>query len=167
MPDRDLRDVADPLSKTTRAERKWLLVSAFGIVVLSWGGLVPTRISAFGVEIGASKAMALVVLTMAICIYFLCTFIVYYRSDRFATEDFLAHHEAEISDAFFSEMKEKLGALEDGGKTQGAVRQAFRHTFKRFFRVRYGFEFWSAVSIASASLVAGSIWLVLKLTVKS
>jgi hypothetical protein len=97
-----------------------------------------------------------------VCAYFLVTFLFHYRSDRFATDEQLGRHVAEASDEFFQKLKESMGSLETGGKTHEAVRHAFRNSHTRYIRIRYEFDFWSAVGISVAALLAGAVWLVMK-----
>jgi hypothetical protein len=74
----------DPLSEVTRKERRALLVaSVLGLVFLKTN-VVPTRISALGIEFGrADQATLFSILTLVIG-YFLLIFLIY------ATSDFLA-----------------------------------------------------------------------------
>jgi len=74
----------DPLSKVTRSERRTLLgASAIGIVMKA-AGLVPTRISALGIEFSQTDQRALLRAFAAIISYFLIAFLVYAASDFLA-----------------------------------------------------------------------------------
>jgi hypothetical protein len=67
----------DPLSEVTRNERKTLLgLSAIGIVVAKTG-LVPTKISALGIEFDARDQTALLRILAGIIAYFVAAFLVY------------------------------------------------------------------------------------------
>ncbi|WP_194091539.1 hypothetical protein [Vibrio hibernica] len=71
----------EPLNETTRkARRNLLAVSVLGIVTAKVG-LVPTKISAFGVEFSSSNLEALMTLLALAIAYFLVTFIVYIVSE--------------------------------------------------------------------------------------
>ena len=71
----------DPLSDVTRRERKVLLgVSAIALVV-SQTGMVPTKLSALGIEFGASDQRALLQVFSAVIVYFTVAFIIYGASD--------------------------------------------------------------------------------------
>jgi hypothetical protein len=76
--------VRDPLSPVTRRERLFLLaVRAVGIFV-EYTGLVPTRVSPLGIELGRTNQNALLYVHALIIAYFLVAFVVY------AAADFLA-----------------------------------------------------------------------------
>lgn len=74
----------DPLSAVTRAERKTLLgVSTLGIVIAR-SGLVPSRISALGIEFDRADQSAILQLLAAVVAYFVIAFLVYGVSDLVA-----------------------------------------------------------------------------------
>ncbi len=74
----------DPLSEVTRNERKVLLgISAIGIVIAK-SGLVPSRISALGVDFDHADQAALLRMLSAIVGYFLIAFVIYASSDLVA-----------------------------------------------------------------------------------
>ncbi|EKO5173049.1 hypothetical protein P0J00_000576 [Vibrio vulnificus] len=71
----------EPLNETTRkARRNLLAVSVLGIVTTKVG-LVPTKISAFGVEFSSSNLESLMTLLALAIAYFLVTFVVYIISE--------------------------------------------------------------------------------------
>jgi hypothetical protein len=71
----------DPLSDVTRTERRNLLgVSAIGIVIAK-SALVPSKITALGIEFDPSDQRALLKMLAAIVFYFLLAFVIYAISD--------------------------------------------------------------------------------------
>lgn len=75
------RDVYDPLSEVTRKERRLLLgMSTIGIAIVRTG-LLPTKISALGIEFGAADQRSLLNILAVITAYFLVAFVVYAASD--------------------------------------------------------------------------------------
>jgi hypothetical protein len=75
---------SEVLSKTTRAERKILLgVSMFGVTV-AHTGLIPSKITALGVEFEPADQQALLLMLIVVVAYFTIAFIIY------ATADFLS-----------------------------------------------------------------------------
>ncbi|MFB3884447.1 MAG: hypothetical protein ACE144_04410 [Thermodesulfobacteriota bacterium] len=76
--------IRDPLSDVTRKERRLLLgVSVIGIAIVKIG-LVPSRISAFGIDFTPVNQKSLLYLFAVIVIYFLAAFIIYSASDFIA-----------------------------------------------------------------------------------
>ena len=74
----------DPLSPVTRAERRSLLgVSAVGLVIAK-SGLVPTKISALGVDFSNADQHALLSMGSLAVVYFIVAFTVYATSDLVA-----------------------------------------------------------------------------------
>lgn len=74
----------DPLSTVAREERKSLLgLSAIGLVIAR-SGLVPSEISALGIQFDHTDQGALLGMLAAIIIYFWVAFVVYRMSDLFA-----------------------------------------------------------------------------------
>ncbi len=71
----------DPLSEVTRGERKTLLgLSAVGITI-AVSGLVPSKISALGIEFDRTDQSALLRMLATVITYFLVAFMVYGASD--------------------------------------------------------------------------------------
>jgi len=76
----DIR-LRDPLSEVTRKERRVLLaVSALGIVIVKTG-LVPSKVTALGIEFSHADQQALILALAAVVGYFLLAFIIYATSD--------------------------------------------------------------------------------------
>ena len=74
----------DPLGRVTRSERRSLLgVSVIGILIAKTG-LLPTKISAIGVEFTIGHQQAILIILTLVIGYFLSAFVLY------ATTDFLA-----------------------------------------------------------------------------
>ena len=74
----------DPLSKETRTERRILLgASAVGIVIVKTG-LVPSKISALGIEFNQTDQHSLLRAVAAVIVYFLFAFLIYAGSDYIA-----------------------------------------------------------------------------------
>lgn len=74
----------DPLSDVTRKERVYLLaVSTIGIAIVKTG-LVPSRISALGIQFDAANQNALLLLLGIVAAYFLSAFVIYAVADFFA-----------------------------------------------------------------------------------
>ena len=76
--------VRDPLSKVTRNERRFLLgVSMVGITLVKTG-LVPSRISALGIEFTKTDQKSLLFIVALITAYFVVAFTIYAVSDFIA-----------------------------------------------------------------------------------
>lgn len=74
----------DPLSEITRKERRTLLaVSIIGISLIK-AGLVPTKITALGIDFDKTNQKAFMLIFLSIVIYFFFAFLLY------AAADFLA-----------------------------------------------------------------------------
>lgn len=78
----------DPLSPETRKERRMLLTTSILAAILVKAGLVPTKISALGVDFSSTDQKILLQIVAVIASYFLLGFIIY------ASADFLAWHRA-------------------------------------------------------------------------
>jgi hypothetical protein len=74
----------DPLSQVTRNERRSLLgVSAIGIMIVKTG-LIPSRISALGIEFSQTDQHSLLMAIAGVVLYFLLAFAIYSWSDLLA-----------------------------------------------------------------------------------
>ena len=83
MPFLEIR-VSDPLSKTTRGARRSLLgISAISIAIVK-SGIIPTKISALGIEFSETNRSAILLLLAGIIIYYLIEFLIYAASDLIA-----------------------------------------------------------------------------------
>ena len=81
--DKEYRDIAleDPLKDVTRKERKFLLAtSLIGIGVVRTG-LVPSKISALGIEFTSANQYSILSIFSLVVLYFLVAFIIYAFSD--------------------------------------------------------------------------------------
>lgn len=93
MPEQSNKDIllGDPLADVTRKERRTLLgMSVLGVVLVKTG-LVPTKISAVGVEFDKTNQQALLGILAIVTLYFLVAFIIY------AAADFLAWRRALVA----------------------------------------------------------------------
>src|SRR5687767_54107 len=68
---------SNPLSETTRKERSFLLATSLIAVAITWGGITPEKISAFGFDINKLEQKNLLLLICSIIIYFLAGFLIY------------------------------------------------------------------------------------------
>lgn len=68
---------SDPLSPTTRQERRSLLIVSLISVTMTWGGIIPQKFSAFGIELNNFKERNLLLLLAAVVIYFLAEFVIH------------------------------------------------------------------------------------------
>jgi len=71
----------EPLNETTRKSRRNLMAASVVGVIITDVGLVPTKISAFGVEFTSSNQQALITLLVAAVGYFAISFLVYIFSE--------------------------------------------------------------------------------------
>jgi len=89
--------LADPLKELTRKERRTLLLMGSLGIVIAHTGLVPTQITALGIQFQTSQRTALYVIFALAVLYFLCAFMLYCtldfvewkrdaRADRFSQE---------------------------------------------------------------------------------
>jgi hypothetical protein len=78
----------DPLSEVTRKERVYLLGSSIGRIAILKTGLVPSKITALGIELEKGNQEIILSLLGLVVLYFLAAFVVY------ATSDFLAWWES-------------------------------------------------------------------------
>lgn len=87
------------LSDITRKERKALLGTSVLSITLALTGLVPTKITALGIEIAQSNQGWLFVILVLIVVYFLNTFIVYGSVDYLVWRRQHARFQKQLSDA--------------------------------------------------------------------
>jgi hypothetical protein len=73
--------LADPLSKTSRLERRNLLISAAAGILVASAGLLPTRFTTFGLEFQQPEQRVLIAGFIVLILYFLFGFVVYAVAD--------------------------------------------------------------------------------------
>ena len=93
----------EPLSESTRLSRKYLMLSSFVGVLVGTVGLIPDKITAFGISFTSSNQAALITLLCAVVIYFLINFLTFIYSER------ITYKFSEISEIIESEKKEVRG----------------------------------------------------------
>lgn len=103
MPEPDPRDyLADPLSQISRAERRNLLLAATLAILIAHVNLVPTRMSALGLEFAPPAQASFLVVTALVVGYFMFAFATYALADLFVWRkryyDYLAAVERESKD---------------------------------------------------------------------
>lgn len=103
----------DPLSEVTRKERKFLLGACAISITIVKTGLVPTKISALGVDFTHADQKSLLIILAVIVVYFLAAFLVY------AISDFIAWRVA-----FHGAVREKIKARVEEQIKPGAEQQA-------------------------------------------
>jgi TRAP-type C4-dicarboxylate transport system permease small subunit len=74
----------DPLSEVTRQERKTLLGVCAIVITIAKTGLIPSKISALGVEFDQTDQRALLHILLFVVIYFSTAFLIYATSDLVA-----------------------------------------------------------------------------------
>ena len=85
----------EPLNETTRKARRNLLLASIGAFLVAKVELVPQKISALGVDFGASNQEALVQLLLLVITYFAIAFVVYVVSEISAWRFLLASEKVE------------------------------------------------------------------------
>jgi hypothetical protein len=87
--------LVDQLSPITRAERRNLLLASIIGVLVGKAGLIPTKISEFGITLSSPDQGTFVVVVFCTVIYFLCAFVIYGAADFFIWrkkyQDYLEH----------------------------------------------------------------------------
>jgi hypothetical protein len=74
----------DPLSEVTRVERRNLLAASAVGLVIAKAGLVPTKISALGIDFSSANQRALLFIIGAVVCYLVVAFSIYASSDLLA-----------------------------------------------------------------------------------
>lgn len=75
--------IADQLSPVTRIERRNLLIASTTGILIAKVGLIPTKISIFGITLSSPAQDTLVVIVALTIFYFFCAFIMYGITDFF------------------------------------------------------------------------------------
>jgi hypothetical protein len=68
--------IRDPLSSLARKERRYLLICGLLAIAVARAGLLPTKITALGIEFSPGDQLVLVRLLLAVMVYFLISFLV-------------------------------------------------------------------------------------------
>ncbi len=103
MPEPDPREyLADPLSAIARVERRNLLLAATLAILIAHVNLVPTRMSALGLEFAPPAQASFLLITALVVGYFIVAFATYAVADLFVWRkryyDYLAAVERESKD---------------------------------------------------------------------
>ncbi|NWO06545.1 MAG: hypothetical protein HLX50_12925 [Alteromonadaceae bacterium] len=129
----------EPLVETTRKVRRNLMTASVIGVVLTKVGLVPSKISAFGVEFTSSNQRALMIVLAAAIAYFAVSFMVYVYSELTAWKIVIASKEIEeIKEQSKTESYQLFGVDEDE-KFRQHLRKIYSRS-KPTFYIRLGVE---------------------------
>jgi hypothetical protein len=93
MADENFQDIllSDPLGDATRKERRSLLIISIIGITITKTGLVPSKISAIGIEFAETDKQTLLAILAIVTFYFLIAFLVYAISDFLAWRRALRH----------------------------------------------------------------------------
>ena len=91
----------DPLSEVTRKERKVLLGLSMLSLFFSQAGILPSKISALGIELKTTDQNAILYLMSIALLYFVCAFFLYAMSDfmvwrKAITKEYLSQYRSMI-----------------------------------------------------------------------
>jgi hypothetical protein len=94
--------LGDPLSEATRRERRNLLASSATAILIAHTGLIPTRISALGIELSSPAQNSFLLFLAVVVSYFIAAFATYGFSDfliwRHKYQDYLEKTEIAARD---------------------------------------------------------------------
>lgn len=107
----------DPLSETTRKERRTFLAVSMASIAVARTGALPTEISSLGMKFSAADRRVLLVLMLAVVAYFFGAFLVYAVPDILAAR--WRHHYALI-ERIRTAAQERAGLATDR-ETQDAI----------------------------------------------
>ena len=103
----------EPLNETTRKVRRNLMAASVIGVVLTKVGLIPSKISAFGVEFTSSNQHALMILLSVAIAYFAVSLVVYVYSELTAWQIVFSSKELEELKAAGKTSSRLMGRLPD------------------------------------------------------
>ena len=114
----------DPLSEVTRNERRFLLGMSIVAIALVRTGLIPSKISALGIEFSQADQKSLLSILALITLYFLAAFILY------ASNDFVAWRTAfvEATEQWVKE-QEAAGEREAVDEPPASLQEAMQRDY--------------------------------------
>jgi hypothetical protein len=146
------------LTEVTRKERRLLLgISAIGIVIVKTG-LVPSKISALGIDFGETDQQALLTCLGAVVVYFFASFIIYAASDLAAWR--MAFHKS-IYDV---KLRSSAESEEEQQRRDHVLQGKIRKGYLRWLRVTGPMSFVRAVFEFGVPVIIGIYAIVLLLT---
>jgi hypothetical protein len=159
MPEQTTKDylLGDPLSEVTRKERRMLLGVGILAITLVKTGLVPTKISALGVEFDKANQEALFAMLALVTLYFLAAFVIYAAADFLAWRRAL--HRERVEWARERVRRQRNGSEHEYSMEQEEVRHIARTSFATFRLagpvsiLRSTFEFLLPVFVGAYTLI--------------
>lgn len=108
MPDSYFKDLlGDPLSEVTRKERRNLLIASFTGIAIATMGMVPTKLSALGIDFSPPAQNLFPLLVAIVVAYFLFAFATYGLADFFIWrqqyQDHFVRRELEARDCTYED----------------------------------------------------------------
>ncbi len=138
--------LGDPLSEITRKERRNLLIAATVGVLVSKAGLIPSKISTFGIELSSPAQDTYIILVALTIFYFINAFVAYGISDfliwRKKYQDYLVGIERVMQDwteqdqRYHDELHSQvpdIGWLYSASKPMAFVRVGFEYVVPLVF----------------------------------
>lgn len=143
----------EPLNETTRKVRRNLMAASVIGVVLTKVGLVPSKISAFGVEFTSSNQQALMTLLAVAIVYFAVSFIVYVYSELTAWKIVIASKEIEEIKEESKSTSRQLYGYDEDDKFRDHLRNVYSRS-KATFYTRLGIELMAPIIFAVYSCLS-------------
>lgn len=94
------------LAEDTKKERKYLLAFSLLIIAISWIGIVPTKITALGIEFSLAEQRVLLIILGLISIYFFIGFIIYGIKDYYIWKSYENYY-------FITDMEVNLNSIKN------------------------------------------------------
>lgn len=143
----------EPLNETTRKVRRNLMAASVIGIVLTKVGLVPEKISAFGVEFTSSNQQALMTLLAVAIIYFAISFLVYVYSELTAWKIVIASKEIQDLKEASKSTARLLHGYDEDDKFRDHIRSVYIRS-KPMFYTRLAVELGAPLIFAAYSCVS-------------
>ena len=144
--------ISDPLSETTRKERRALLAVSGLTFAIVLGDLVPTTISSFGITVAVGQQRVLLYLLASLNLYFLVAFISYAMADLTAWEATKRRLMWEHARVMVDELEEEQhGEVQDRGAAERWEAVRWERS-RRAYRYRKFVDFVLPIVIATGSI---------------
>jgi len=123
----------EPLNETTRKVRRNLMAASVIGVVITKVGLVPSKISAFGVEFTSANQQALMMLLTIAILYFAINFMIYFFSELSAWQIAISSKEIRKLEAESKRLKATNYSDREGGEFREYDQQLYIITKPAFY----------------------------------
>lgn len=155
--------LVDPLREVTRGERRWLLTVGLILLAVVYGNLVPKEINALGVTLTQTERTSLVIIMLAVELYYMVAFWIYAKADIAEWSHLFSEQDEVVRrniSRFYHRSQHGSGLVGNSGLDQETIAFATKvygqpwKAAAQWYKRRILFDYWFPLAFGCATILA-------------